>query len=159
MTADDRHPVQVGGVPHARERGARGRLVADDVRLLHTVANAGLAVAAKDISMAGLVGSLAMLLEWGTFGATVDLDALPAPPGVPLARWCNCFPCYGFLLTCEPARTDACVRAFTDRGLAAGRVGGIDGSGVIVLRAGGRAEPVVDLVDAPVTGLRRPTPM
>jgi selenophosphate synthetase-related protein len=136
----------------------RGKDLADDVRLLHTVANAGLAVAAKDISMAGLVGSLAMLLEWGTFGASVDLDVLPAPPGVALARWCNCFPCYGFLLTCEPATTADCVRAFTTRGLAAARVGGIDGTGVIVLRAGGRAEPVVDLADAPVTGLRRPVP-
>jgi selenophosphate synthetase-related protein len=126
------------------------------VRLLHTVANAGLAVAAKDISMAGLVGSLAMLLEWGGFGASVDLDDLPAPPGVTLARWCNCFPCYGFLLTCEPATTADCVRAFTARGLAAARVGGIDGSGVIVLRSGGRVEPVVDLAAAPVTGLRRP---
>ena len=134
----------------------RGKDLADDVRLLHTVANAGLAVAAKDISMAGLVGSLAMLLEWGAFGASVDLDELPAPPGVPLARWCNCFPCYGFLLTCEPATTDDCVRSFTARGLAAARVGGIDGSGVIVLRSGGRAEPVVDLAAAPVTGLRRP---
>jgi len=136
----------------------RGKDLADDVRLLHTVANAGLAVAAKDISMAGLVGSLAMLLEWGGFGASVDLDELPAPPGVALARWCNCFPCYGFLLTCEPATTDDCVRAFTGRGLAAARVGGIDGSGVIVLRSGGRAEPVADLAAEPVTGLRRPAP-
>jgi uncharacterized protein len=134
----------------------RGKDLGDDVRLLHTVANAGLAVAAKDISMAGLVGSLAMLLEWGGFGATVDLDELPAPPGVPLARWCNCFPCYGFLLTCEPATTADCVRAFTARGLAAARVGGIDGTGVIVLEAGGRSEAVVDLNDAPATGLRRP---
>jgi selenophosphate synthetase-related protein len=134
----------------------RGKDLADDVRLLHTVANAGLAVAAKDISMAGLVGSLAMLLEWGGFGASVDLDELPAPPGVALARWCNCFPCYGFLLTCEPATTGDCVRSFTARGLAAARVGGVDGSGVIVLRAGGRTEPVVDLAAEPVTGLRRP---
>jgi selenophosphate synthetase-related protein len=132
----------------------RGKDLGEDVRLLHTVANAGLAAAAKDISMAGLVGSLAMLLEWGSFGATVDLDALPSPPGVPLARWCNCFPCYGFLLTCEPSTTGDCVRAFTGRGLAAARVGGIDRTGVIVLRAGGRAEPVVDLTAAPVTGLR-----
>ena len=108
--------------------------------------------------MAGLVGSLAMLLEWGGFGATVDLDHLPAPPGVPLARWCNCFPCYGFLLTCEPATTDDCVRAFTARGLSAARGGGVDGTGVIVLRAGGRSEPVVDLAVAPATGLRRPGP-
>jgi len=134
----------------------RGKDLADDVRLLHTVANAGLAVAAKDISMAGLVGSLAMLLEWGGFGASVDLDELPAPPGVALARWCNCFPCYGFLLTCEPTTTADCIRAFTARGLAAARVGGVDGSGVIVLRAGGRVEPVVDLAAEPVTGLRRP---
>ena len=141
--------------PSFDERGAD---LADDVRLLHTIANAGLARAAKDISMAGLVGSLAMLLEWGTFGATVDLDALPAPPGVALARWCNCFPCYGFLLTCEPASTEGCVRSFTARGLSAARVGGIDGTGVIVLRAGGRAEPVADLADAPVTGLRRRMP-
>ena len=48
----------------------RGKDLADDVRLLYTIANAGLAVAAKDISMAGLVGSLAMLLEWGAFGAS-----------------------------------------------------------------------------------------
>jgi selenophosphate synthetase-related protein len=136
----------------------RGAHLADDVRLLHTIANAGLAVAAKDISMAGLVGSLAMLLEWGTFGANVDLDALPTPPGVALARWCNCFPCYGFLLTCEPASTAGCVRSFTDRGLSAARVGRVDGSGVIVLRAGGRSEPVVDLANVPVTGLRRRVP-
>jgi selenophosphate synthetase-related protein len=132
----------------------RGSDLADDVRLLHEIAGAGLAAAAKDISMAGLVGSLAMLLEWGTFGAAVDLDSLPAPAGVPLARWCNCFPCYGFLLTCDPDRTGACVRRFTARGLAAARVGGIDGTGRIVLTAGGRSATVVDLTRTPVTGLQ-----
>jgi selenophosphate synthetase-related protein len=132
----------------------RGRDLADDVRLLHAIANAGLAAAAKDISMAGLVGSLAMLLEWGTFGATVDLGALPAPAGVPLARWCNCFPCYGFLLTCEPNRTGGCVRRFTSRGLAAARVGAVDATGRIRLVAAGRSATVADLSTTPVTGLR-----
>lgn len=136
----------------------RGPQLADDVRLLAEIANAGLAAAAKDISMAGLVGSLAMLLEWGTFGATVDLEALPAPAGVPLARWCNCFPCYGFLLTCDPGRTDACVGSFTDRGLSAARVGVIDTTGHITVQAGDRSRTVVDLSKTQVTGLqpRRP---
>jgi selenophosphate synthetase-related protein len=107
--------------------------------------------------MAGLVGSLAMLLEWGTFGARVDLAAVPAPDDVPLARWCNCFPCYAFLLTCAPDRTDACIRRFTSRGLSAARVGAVNSTGVITLAAGGRAEPVVDLTRTPVTGLRRAT--
>jgi selenophosphate synthetase-related protein len=130
----------------------RGEQLADDVRLLAEIANAGLAVAAKDISMAGLVGSLAMLLEWGTFGATVDLEALPAPTGVPLATWCNCFPCYGFLLTCEPDRTAGCVGSFTARGLSAARVGRIDLTGHITLEADGRSKTVVDL--SRVTGLQ-----
>ncbi len=95
-----------------------------------------------------------MLLEWGGFGATVELAAVPAPAGMPLAAWCNCFPCFGFLLTCVPARTDECVRRFTDRGLAAARVGSIDGSGRIVLEAGGEARTVLDLRETPVTGLQ-----
>jgi selenophosphate synthetase-related protein len=132
----------------------RGPHLADDIRLLATVAGDGLAVAAKDISMAGLVGSLAMLLEWGTFGADVDLEALPAPERVPLARWCNCFPCYGFLLTCEPDRTGKCVDTFTSRGLAAARVGGIDTSGLITLRAGSRSQVVANLAREQVTGLK-----
>lgn len=137
----------------------RGQDLAKDIRLLPEIARTGLAVAAKDISMAGLVGSLAMLLEWGTFGADLDLAALPAPRGVPLAQWCTCFPCYGFLLTCPPGRTGACVRAFTSRGLSAARVGGIDGTGVITLGLGGRSLPAFDLTAERVTGLdTRPAP-
>jgi selenophosphate synthetase-related protein len=139
--------------PFFRSFDERGSDLADDVRLLHEIANAGLAAAAKDISMAGLVGSLAMLLEWGTFGADVDLETLPAPDAVSLARWCNCFPCYGFLLTCEPDRTEACVARFTARGLSAARVGGVDPTGQIVLRAGGRSRTAVDLATGSVTGL------
>jgi selenophosphate synthetase-related protein len=141
--------------PFFRSFDERGPELADDVRLLREVASAGLAVAAKDISMAGLVGSLAMLLEWGTYGVCLDLDALPAPAGVPLARWCNCFPCYGFLLTCEPATTEACVAAFTGRGLAAARVGTIDDTGLLVLAEGERRATVADLTAETVTGLQR----
>ncbi|MGV9306604.1 AIR synthase related protein [Nonomuraea sp. NPDC003727] len=136
----------------------RGPELAGDVRLLAGIAREGLAAAAKDISMAGLVGSLAMLLEWGGFGADVSLEALPAPRGVPLAWWCTCFPCYGFLLTCEPGRTDACVRAFTSRGLSAARVGAVDATGVISLTAGGRRLPAFDLTKDRVTGLRTASP-
>ncbi|MFE3452615.1 AIR synthase related protein [Nonomuraea sp. NPDC059194] len=135
----------------------RGSDLAGDVRLLPEIADKGLAVAAKDISMAGLVGSLAMLLEWGAFGADVDLAALPRPEGVPLTMWCTCFPCYAFLLTCKPHHTGSCVRAFTSRGLAAARVGGVDGTGTIVLSAGGRSLPAFDLRARGVTGLARPT--
>ena len=62
---------------------ARRARLAGDVRLLADLATTGIAVAAKDVSMAGLVGSLAMLLEPGRLGVSVDLDVLPVPDGVP----------------------------------------------------------------------------
>ena len=133
----------------------RADRLGDDVRLLPTIAKDGLARAAKDISMAGLVGSLAMLLEWGSFGATIDLDVLPAPPGVPLAQWCNCFPCFGFLLTCEPESTQECIATFHDAGLSAASVGVIDQTGVISVSVGGQSTAVLDVRDTPPTGLER----
>ena len=80
-------------------------------------------VAAKDISMAGLVGSLAMLLEFRQLGVTVDLAALPRPTGCGMGAWLTTFPCFGFLL-CSPAGRGRRLHApFHERGLAAAVVG------------------------------------
>ncbi|MDQ1398673.1 MAG: uncharacterized protein QOK20_605 [Acidimicrobiaceae bacterium] len=113
----------------------RGTRLGDDIRVLPTVAADGSCVAAKDISMAGLVGSLAMLLEFRQLGATVDLAALPRPSDVAMGAWLTTFPCFGFLL-CSPAgREDACMQPFHERGLAAAVVGSIDDSGLVRLRS------------------------
>jgi len=137
--------------PSFDERGAR---LAGDVRLLADLATAGTAVAAKDVSMAGLVGSLAMLLEPGRLGVSVDLDVLPVPEGVPLADWLACFPCYAFLLTCPPPQVTACLSAFADRGLSAASLGVIDGTGRVRLRRGHETVDVFDLNREGVTNLR-----
>jgi selenophosphate synthetase-related protein len=107
--------------------------------------------------MAGLVGSLAMLLEWGSFGADIDLEVLPTPPGLSLARWCNCFPCFGFLLTCDTATTEACLEVFVNAGLAAARVGVINSTGVIRATAGSQSRVLLDIGASTVTGLTRLT--
>lgn len=133
----------------------RGNRCAGDVRLLAQLAASGACIAAKDISMAGLVGSLAMLLEWGGFGTTVDLDVLPTPPGVGLAQWLTCFPSFGFLLCVAPGREQECAAGFHDRGLHAATIGRIDTSGELRLRLGSASATVLDTTDAPVTGLGR----
>lgn len=133
----------------------RGTRCAGDVRLLAQVASSGACVAAKDVSMAGLVGSLAMLLEWGGFGTTVDLDVLPVPAGVGLPRWLTCFPSFAFLLCVPPGREQECAGQFHDRGLHAATIGRIDTSGELRLRLGSASATVLDTSDAPVTGLGR----
>lgn len=134
---------------------ARRDRCAGDVRLLGELARAGVVAAAKDISMAGLVGSLAMLLEYRGLGVTVDLDAVPAPDAVPLNRWLTCFPSFGFLLCVPPGREPECLAAFAARGLAAAVVGALDESGELALSLRGERARVLHLDEFRVTGLPR----
>jgi uncharacterized protein len=133
----------------------RGEQLAGDVRLLAEGASRGWVVAAKDVSMAGLVGSLAMLLECNRLGVTVDLDALPVPAGVSLEQWLCCFPCFAFLLCVPAGQEAACLRAFAGRGLAAAVVGTLDGTGLLRLRLADQEATAFDLGTESVTNLTR----
>jgi selenophosphate synthetase-related protein len=138
--------------PSFDERGDR---LAGDVRLLARLAAEGTVAAAKDVSMAGLIGSLAMLLEANRLGVEVDLDAVPRPAGVALADWLACFPCFAFVLTMPQDRVELCGAAFRERDLRAAQVGVLDGSGLVRLRAGGQSAVVFDLTTEGITNLRR----
>lgn len=134
---------------------SRAGRCAGDVRLLPALARDGVVVAAKDISMAGLIGSLAMLLEPSELGVTVDVAAVPIPGGLPPHRWFNCFPSYGFLLCVPPGRELECMAAFAGRDLAAEVVGILDDSAELALRWGGERATVLRLDEFRVTGLPR----
>jgi hypothetical protein len=131
----------------------QGPRLARDVRLLARVAADGLAVAAKDVSMAGLLGSLAMLLEFTRCGAEVDLERLPFPAGTDPLRWLVAFPTYAFWLLAEPAAVEACRRVFEAHELACGVVGTVDGTGQLVVKHGAERRTLLDLRREPVTGL------
>lgn len=134
----------------------RGGELAGDVRLLAEGAAAGWVAAAKDVSMAGLLGSLAMLLECNRLGVCVDLDALPVPAGMTVEQWVTCFPCLAFLLCVPPGREEECLRAFGRRGLAVAPVGVLDDTGALRVSSAGRTETVFDLSRESVTNLARP---
>ena len=127
------------------------RLRADYAVLPH-LAEAGLAAAAKDISMGGLVGTTLMLAEASGVGATLALDAIPRPAGVPSATWLLAFPSYGFLLSVSPKHRAAEIAAFEARAIAAAVVGQVDDSRRLVLAQGAERAPIWDLADEPLTG-------
>lgn len=126
-----------------------------DVRLLAEIAESGAAVAAKDVSMAGMIGSLAMLLEANRLGVTVDLEAVPVPSGVPLGDWLCCFPSYAFVLTAPADRAADCVAMFAGHGISAAVAGKLDDSGAVRLASGTGAATVFDLRAEGVTRLAR----
>jgi selenophosphate synthetase-related protein len=141
--------------PFFRSFDERRERLADDVRVLASIASTGACVAAKDVSMAGLVGSLAMLLEWSRLGVTIDLAAVPRPADVSMRQWLTCFPAYAFLLCSPRGREDECLAAFGSRGLDAAVVGVVDTSGLLAVRSGDQTATVIDFAVDRVTGLAR----
>ncbi len=131
----------------------RGRLDGD-VRLLAELAGTGAWVAAKDVSMAGLLGSLAMLLEPSRCGVTLELDRLPCPDGVALERWLIAFPCFAFLVCSPEDRVGDCRLAAERRELTYTDLGTLDESGLLRLRDGDRCVTVTDVGREDITGLR-----
>ena len=123
--------------------------VVHTLELAKALHEAGLCGAAKDISMAGAVGTALMLLECSRVGAVVDVDAIPRPPGVPLARWLLSFPSFGFVLGVEPAHTGDVLARFAERGIAAAVVGRVDDSRRVTLRRGADEAELWDLRSTP----------
>jgi uncharacterized protein len=131
----------------------RGSQLAGDVRLLADLAADGVVEAAKDVSMAGLFGSLAMLLEPTRCGVSIAVDAVPVPDGVAFEAWALCFPCFAFLVTLAPGSEDRCRRAVERRGLSYAALATVDASAILRLTDGVDAVELVDLDADAVTGL------
>ena len=131
---------------NASTRAPAERLRAD-LDLLPGLAEDGLCAAAKDISMAGALGTALMLLECSGVGAQIDVAAIPRPDSVALddpaalLRWLCAFPSFGFILSVKPAQTDAVLARFAARGIAAAVVGQVnDAPRVTIAHAGDSAE-------------------
>jgi len=58
--------------------------------------------AAKDVSMAGLAGTLGMLAEASGCRAILDVAKVPRPAGATMGDWLTCFPGFAMLSTGGP---------------------------------------------------------
>ncbi len=107
-----------------------------NIGLLPALSELQVCHAAKDISNGGIVGTLIMLLQCSGVGARLDLDAIPMPPDVDIARWLVSFPSFGYLLSAAREHRPAIVDLFERRGLACGAVGEITAEAGLRLRLG-----------------------
>ncbi len=132
--------------------GARAERAAADLDLIPSLSDIGAAWAARDISRAGVVGTVIQLLESaGGYGTSIDVDALPVPGGMPLGDYVTAAQTFGFVLAGDPAR----IRPEADAvGLTFRELGTVDSSGTVRLRRGDAEVPLWDLTQERLTGLR-----
>ncbi|MDT7801360.1 MAG: hypothetical protein QOI78_4793 [Actinomycetota bacterium] len=98
--------------------------------------------AAKDVSMAGIAGTLGMLAEASGCGAVLDVGKVPRPRGASTGDWLTCFPGFAMLTTGTPAPAGPAVTADCGELVA--------GTGVTLRWPDGESTPAID---GGVTGL------
>ncbi len=119
---------------------------ADELAALAGSVAAAAPAAAKDVSMAGLVGTLGMLAEASGCGAELDVAAVPRPAAASMADWLSCFPGFAMITAAPAAGPGAPTGPAT-----AGRCGRlVPGRGVLLRWPDGELVPAVP---GPVTGL------
>ncbi|MDI1360540.1 sll0787 family AIR synthase-like protein [Methylotenera sp.] len=127
---------------NASARAAPERLRAD-LEILPQLAESGLCDAAKDISMAGVLGTALMLLECSKVGAVINMNSLPTPPSVPILRWLSAFPSYGFLLSVRPENEAKVCEKFHERNLTCVSIGDVNNTNNVTLTSDGEDDAVL----------------
>lgn len=135
-----------------------------DLALLPALAEDGLCRAGKDISMAGVLGSLLMLLECSGVGARLALDRLPAPSQMPgwhtatpaaraaQLRWLCAFPSYGYVLAVPPAAASQVLTRFAAADIACADIGEVETGTRVELTLGPQAANLWDFAEQPFIG-------
>ncbi|KJF65582.1 sll0787 family AIR synthase-like protein [Rhizobium nepotum] len=126
-----------------------------DLELLPEIAEAGLALSAKDISQGGIVGTAIMMAECSRVGIDIDVSAIPLPAGVSLDRWLATFPSFGYLLSVAPGDVADVVTLFTARGITAAAIGSVTAGSEIALIDGESRAVVRDHAETPLLQLGR----
>lgn len=121
-----------------------------DLDILPEIAEAGLALAAKDISQAGVVGTAAMLAECSGVGIAIDVAAVPRPSGVPLGRWLTSFPSFGYLLSVNHRHVPEVLARFHRRDIATADIGTVTADRIVSITDGSSSETIWDFGDSPL---------
>ncbi|WP_420146119.1 sll0787 family AIR synthase-like protein [Sphingobium sp.] len=116
--------------------GADDAHIAGLLPILPDLAADSLLTAAKDISMAGVVGTAIMLADASRVGMTIDLDALPRPAGQGLERWLTAFPSFGFIMTAKGHDVPRIIERFARGGVACAQVGTVTQADVAIAHDG-----------------------
>jgi AIR synthase-related protein len=134
--------------------GGDARLARERLEVLPQLSEAGWVSAGKDISMAGLLGTLLMLLETSRCGARVDLAAVPAPACAEAEpqRWLESFPSFGYLLCVEPHYVPAVCARFADVAVAAAPIGTVQATRTLEVEYAGQSARFWDLAREPLMG-------
>ncbi len=114
--------------------------------VMNDLANRKLVTASKDVSVAGIVGTASMMLEYSGKGGVIDLDAIDKvrPKEIPLEDWLRMYISLGFLLSAKNENFAEIKRVANAHDLKACKIGIVDESRMVKLKMGSEACTMFD---------------
>ncbi len=110
--------------------------------------------AGKDISNAGILGTLAIMMENSGQGAIIDIHSIPKPPHLDMSDWLLCFQSYGFVLSVPPEFSELVSLLFEEEGITASVVGSVTKEQKVVIRDSSEEEILFDFERECITGIK-----
>ena len=129
------------------------REVLDRLDSMIKLAERKFANAARDISGAGITGTIAMLCESSQVGAKVNLESIPKPLSVEIKNWLTTYPGMGFIISTK--QPTECLQLLRKHKLVAEIIGEITADKRIWLSYGEQRALFFDFKNESVFGVTR----
>ncbi len=123
---------------------------------LPIIAENGWAKACKDVSNAGLLGTLSIMMENSGRGAEIDLESVPCPPELGLLDWMVSFQSFGFILSVKPENSRPIIDLFRERHIHAAVVGKVTDTQRVTIKSEAESQTVFDFTTDRITGITCP---
>ena len=123
------------------------------LEVLPIIAEREVAKAAKDVSNAGILGTISIMIENSGKGAIIQLDSIPKPAEIELSDWLVCFQSFGFVLSVSPKHSETVVDLFQEREITAAIVGKVVDEPVVKLKNGPESKVLFDFRKDKITGI------
>lgn len=134
--------------------GKNTREVLERLEVLPQIAERGLCATAKDVSNAGLLGTIALMLETSRAGAHIDIERIPRPDSFTLTDWLKAFLSYGFVLCVDKEKSAEVLALFASRNITACVIGTVTSGQSLTIGLQGARETLFDLAREDVTGVQ-----
>ncbi len=121
---------------------------------LPMIAEQELSCAAKDISNAGILGTISIFLENSGKGGSINLDAIPRPGTIDLLDWLHCFQSFGFILAVNPENSGTVLDLFSDRNIDATIIGRVTPTDQVTIENNDTSQVLFDFKTDEITGIR-----
>ncbi len=120
------------------------RKVRSNYNVIGSLSEKGCFTAGKDISSAGILGTVSILLESSGKGSVLDLEKIDSPPGVDRIDWFRSFLSFGFIFGVKKNNVEDVAKRIKKCGLCANIIGTVDDSNAVFIKKGNDTELLFD---------------